>query len=208
MRNRKERATEILFARHAESKNNPLRIYSSRPENDPGLTVNGKRLAKHLARRLKKEKISVIYSSHLPRCLQTAAIVSKALKKKVVINKNFREPDSGKFELMKEVEIERKFPSIAKQWFHGDATNVVVGESFKAAQKRVWKEIDRLVRKHGGKKILIVTHQAPIKFVVCKLFGGMKYFNKFSLSNASLTLLVKKDKKYKLKYLNDISHLR
>ncbi len=203
-----EKITKILFARHAESKHNPEKICSSRPENDTGLTVRGKRLARQLAERLKKERINTIYSSHLPRCLQTAEIVSKVLKKKVMVNKNFREPDMGKFELMKKTEIEKKFPSLAQKWFHGDVTNIKAEESFKSAQKRVWQELEKVSKKHKGNKILIVTHQAPIKFIVCKLFGSLKFFNNFSLSNASLTLLIKKGKKYKLKYLNDISHLR
>ena len=204
----KKKVTDILFARHAESKHNPERIYSSRPENDKGLTTRGKRLARQLAKRLKKEGVNTIYSSHLPRCLQTAEIVSKVLKKKVIVNKNFREPNMGKFELMREVEIEKEFPSLAEKWFHGDITNIGAGESFKSAQKRVWQELEKVSKKHKGNKILIVTHQAPIKFIVCKLFGSLKFFNDFSLSNASLTLLIKKGKNYKLRYLNDTSHLR
>lgn len=205
----KERATEILLARHAESKFNPERIYSSKPENDKGLTARGRKWANLLGRRLKLDggRIKAIYSSHIPRCLQTAGILSKHLQKKIILNKNFREPAMGRYELMSRAEIEKKFPKLAKKWFYGDISNLRLGESMKAASRRAWKELEKLARKHNGQRILIVTHQAPIKFIACKLFGGLKYFNNFCLSNASLTLLIKKGNKFKLRYLNDISHI-
>ncbi|RLF37139.1 MAG: hypothetical protein DRM99_01235 [Thermoplasmata archaeon] len=201
--------THIFLVRHAESKYNPCQIYNGIPRNDKGLSRKGKSQVRKLVKRLKKEKIKidVIYSSDFPRCLETAKTIAKAMKKKPVLDKNFREPFWGKFELMPQKEIEKKFPKLAKDWFYGDVSKVEVGEGFNHAYKRVWREFEKVVKKNKGKTSLIITHQAPIKFIVCKLFGGLKYFNNFVAQNASLTL-IRKDKKYKLRYLNDISHLK
>ncbi len=201
------KTTKILLVRHAESIHNLNDTYNSNPENDKGLSSKGFKQAKQLTKRLEKEKIDVIYSSNMPRCIQTAAEVAKVLKKKIIVDSKFIELDMGKYELMPQKQIEKKFPKIAKSWFYGDATNLKLGESFKNAQKRMLNEVEILAKKHKGKKILIVTHQAPVKFVVCNLVGGLKYFNNFVIDNASLTLFEKNNKDYKLKYLNNVSYL-
>lgn len=201
--------TEIFLVRHAESKLNPERIYSSNPENDKGLSARGKKQAILVEKRFQKEsiKFDVFYSSPLPRCVETSKILSRYLKNKIILNNNLREPYMGKYELMSESEIEKKFPKIAHQWFYGDVTNLRFGEKIKDANKRILIELNKIINTHKEKRILIVTHQAPIKFIVCSLFGGLKYFNNFQLSNASVTLLNYKRKRFKLQYLNDISHL-
>ena len=202
------KTTKIFLIRHSQSIHNLTNTYNSHPENDKGLSAKGFKWAKLLAKRLSKEKIDVIYSSNMPRCIQTAVEIAKVLRKKIIVNPSLKEPDMGKYELMKQSQIEKRHPRIAKSWFHGDVTNLKLGESFKNAQKRIVNEINFIAKKHKGKTILIITHQAPIKFFVCYLFGGLKYFNIFGISNSSLTLLEKKNKSYKLKYLNDISHLQ
>ncbi|MBU2497109.1 MAG: histidine phosphatase family protein [Nanoarchaeota archaeon] len=201
------KTTKIYLTRHAQSIHNLSDTYNSNPENDKGLSSNGFKQAKQLAKRLEKEKIDIIYSSNMPRCIQTAVEIAKVIRKKIIVNSKFIEPDMGKYELMKQTQIERKYPKIAKMWFGDGAENLTLGESFKTAQKRMLKEVDILAKKHKGKSILIITHQAPVKFVVCNLLGGLKYFNVFGIDNASLTLLEKNNKDYKLKYLNNISYL-
>ena len=111
---------------------------------------------------------------------------------------------------MPEKEIARRYPKLAKVWFYGDVTSVQIpgGESYKHMQQRSWQEFVKLAKKHHGKKILIVTHHATAGAIICKIFGTLRIYNSLSLFNASLSSIILKDKKFKVRYLNDISHLR
>ena len=216
MKKGKEKITEVFLVRHAESKLNLRDIFSSDPKNDPGLSENGKKQAKLLAQRLKKakEKITAIYSSDLPRSIETIKYFADLNGSKIVLDKELREHAMGKYEMMTQEELESKFPALARNWFSkydgGDPSKVVLGESFPDAEKRVWNAFLHIAKKHEGQKIVVVTHQAPAKFIVGKLFGGLKYFKNFTIGNASVTLITcsKQGKRFKLQYLNDTSHLR
>ena len=205
---KKEKITKIFLVRHAESKFNPGKIYSSKPENDPGLTKKGEWMSKKLAERMNKENIDIIYSSNLPRCILTASFIASAVKKKIIVDSDFREHDVGKCELMSEKEIKKKYPVLAKKWFGEDVSTLVIGESMKTAYSRVLNAFERISEKYEGKNFVIITHQAPVKFVVGKLFDGLKHFGNFGIANASVTLIQKTGKKYKLQYLNDTYHLK
>ena len=211
---KEEKVTEVFLVRHAQSKLNLKDIFSSDPKNDFGLSAKGKAQAKKLAQRLKKEKISVIYSSDLRRAVETIKPLADLNGYKIVLDKELREHDMGKYELMTQEKLEAKFPALARNWFSkydgGDPSKVVLGESFPGAEKRLWDAFLRIVKKNEGKQIVIVTHQAPAKFIIGKLFGGLKYFKNFTIGNASVSLITcwNQGKSFKLQYLNDMSHLR
>jgi broad specificity phosphatase PhoE len=75
----------ILFVRHGESEHN----VGKSKDYDSLLTSRGRKQAAALGRRLKKEKISVIYTSNLKRTKETGKIVSKMIG--VPIKANFEE---------------------------------------------------------------------------------------------------------------------
>lgn len=67
---------KIIFVRHGESKSNA----GLTEDEDSPLTRKGKMQAKYLANSLKKENISIIYTSNLLRAKQTGEIISKIIK--------------------------------------------------------------------------------------------------------------------------------
>ena len=62
---------EIIFIRHAEKEETG---------EDPYLTKKGIKQAKHLSKRLKKDKFNEFYCSDMNRAKQTAEIVSKEIR--------------------------------------------------------------------------------------------------------------------------------
>lgn len=210
---KEQKTTEVFLVRHAQSVLNLRDIFSSDPKNDIGLSAEGKAQAKKLAQRLRREKITAIYSSDLRRCVETIKPLADLNGYKIFLDKELREHDMGKYEMMTQQEFESRFLPIAKNWFSkydgGDPSKVVLGESFPASEKRCWNAFLRIVKKHPGEKIVVVTHQAPAKFIIGKLFGGLKYFKNFTIGNASVTLITSwnQGKNFKLQYLNDMSHL-
>ncbi|HIH17485.1 MAG TPA: histidine phosphatase family protein [Nanoarchaeota archaeon] len=211
-KSKEKEVTEVFLVRHAQSKLNLKDIFSSDPKNDLGLSAKGKEQAKKLAQRLKKEKIAAIYSSDLRRAVETIKPLADLNGYKIIFDKALREHDMGKYEMMTQEELESRFLPIAKNWFSkyddGDPSKVVLGESFPDAEKRCWDAFLRIVKQNEGQRIVIVTHQAPAKFIVGKLFGGLRYFKNFTIGNASVSRITcwNQGKNFKLQYLNDMSH--
>src|SRR3989344_845302 len=67
----------VYLIRHGQDRDNARHILNGH-RNQP-LTALGKRQVRQTAQKLKTKKISVIYTSPLLRCRQTAAIASKTL---------------------------------------------------------------------------------------------------------------------------------
>ena len=72
----------LTFVRHAEK---------GKVGEDPFLTKKGVKQAKHLAKRLKKERFDEFYCSNLNRSKQTAEIISKKIGLKPKIEKALNE---------------------------------------------------------------------------------------------------------------------
>jgi broad specificity phosphatase PhoE len=76
---------EIIFVRHGQKEE---------IGEDPFLTKTGIKQAKHLAKRLKKNKYDEFYCSDMNRAKQTAEIVSKKIKLSPKIEKSLNEFES------------------------------------------------------------------------------------------------------------------
>jgi len=66
----------VYFARHGESIANTRHIISNRDLDHP-LTPTGRQQSLLLAEKLKDSDLTMIYSSPIPRALETASIVSR-----------------------------------------------------------------------------------------------------------------------------------
>jgi len=175
---------------------------------DLELTKKGIKQGKKIAQRLKKEKIDKIYSSPLKRCQQTAQIIGKYLGLKIYIAPQLREVNFGIFEGLSLKEAEKKYPEIFQER-QKDKWNFKIpsGESYKQAAERVLKFLKKLPNK-TNKNIALVTHVTIIK-ILLKLFSNlsMKEIDQIHFLPTSLTILERKNKKFRVLKINDISHL-
>ena len=79
---------KVYFVRHGQTKYNVLQEHQ--PES-AGLSKLGIKQAKILAKRFSKISIDIIYSSPMKRAKQTAEIINKSLKKKIVYSDFLKE---------------------------------------------------------------------------------------------------------------------
>jgi len=140
------------------------------PEPSPiGLTQKGKKEIEKVAKVLKKEKIDFIFSSDIYRAKQTAEIVGKELKKKIIFDKRLREVNFGVFRGKPKRYLTKFFPDL-KQWFSKKCPQ---GESLSDVKKRLMEFIRDLENKYRGKNIVIVSHGDPLWL----LYGILKGFS-------------------------------
>jgi broad specificity phosphatase PhoE len=146
--------TTLLLVRHGETDWNAegrLQGHTDRPLND-----HGRRQAKDLADRLADEGADAIYASDLSRARETAEIVGTRLGLPVVIDADLREKDWGSWEGLT-----------------GDERAHVeqVGESTEAHRDRVMRAVRRIVERHPGQRVVVVTHGGSLRRVQASLNG-------------------------------------
>ena len=158
----------IYFIRHGETEWNKKEILQG--HKDSPLTLKGKKDVENLGKILEKKKIEVIYTSDLGRCVQTAEIINKRLKIKLVKTKKLRERDYGSLNGKPNKEIRKVL----------DLSNLdekaPEGESFNQLKKRVINFL-KLLNKEKFKRILVVTHDEALRAILkCNTRPDKVYF--------------------------------
>ncbi|MBZ9572846.1 histidine phosphatase family protein [Patescibacteria group bacterium] len=129
------------------------------PEPSPILlTKEGREQIKEVAKKLKKQKIDLIYASDMPRTRQTAEMVSRELGAEVIFDSRLWERNMGIYRGRPKEEYQRAFP-IRKEKFSKPPAQ---GESWNDVKKRVLDFMRDIDEKHKGKNILIVSHGCPL----------------------------------------------
>ena len=145
--------------------------------------------------------------SPLRRSRETAAIVAAGLD--VEEDADLREADFGAWDGLTYLEVEERFPRELAAWL-GSTSVAPPGESFDAVARRVRAACDRIVTRHPGRTVLVVSHVTPIKLLVrSALDAPMAALFRMELDPASITQVSWwEDGNASLRVFNDTSHLR
>jgi broad specificity phosphatase PhoE len=154
--------------RHGEAVSNVKGFVSSWPEKvDNPLTEMGIKQAEQVAQDILSENIELIFSSDVLRAKQTAEIIAEYLGKKVELDKRLREIDFGVFNSKPIADFIGHFDNQEKRI----KEKVPYGESYEDILERIKSFLYDMERKYSGKKILIVSHQAPL-FILEGILSG------------------------------------
>ncbi|MFF3729106.1 bifunctional RNase H/acid phosphatase [Streptomyces sp. NPDC002476] len=204
-------ATFVLL-RHGETALTPEKRFSGSGGTDPELSAAGRRQAEAVARSLAaRGTIQEIVSSPLRRCRETAGAVAARLGLEVRIDEGLRETDFGAWEGLTFAEVRERHGSDLDAWLASEeAAPTGGGESFAEVTRRVAAARDRLVARHAGRTVLLVTHVTPIKILVRLALGAPpEALFRMELSAASVSAVAYyADGNASLRLLNDTSHLR
>ncbi|MFF4665793.1 bifunctional RNase H/acid phosphatase [Streptomyces sp. NPDC001282] len=204
-------ATFVLL-RHGETALTPEKRFSGSGGTDPELSAAGRRQAEAIARSLAaRGTIQEIVSSPLRRCRETAGAVAARLGLEVRIDEGLRETDFGAWEGLTFAEVRERHGSDLEAWLASEeAAPTGGGESFAEVTRRVAAARDRLVARHAGRTVLLVTHVTPIKVLVRLALGAPpEALFRMELSAASVSAVAYyADGNASLRLLNDTSHLR
>jgi broad specificity phosphatase PhoE len=140
----------IIFESHATTFDNEQKIASG--HFDVTLSPAGKRQAKELGRRRADEHFDAVFTSDLQRAYNTAQL---AFGKKFPIfqDARLRECDYGDFEHQPSAVIEaERINRIAKPFPNG--------ESYEQRAELMRSFLQELLKKYGGKRVLIIGHRA------------------------------------------------
>jgi len=189
--------TQIAIIRHGTTSWN--KAGKLQGHSDIPLDEEGVQQALKLGQRLAGETWDLIYSSHLLRARQTAAIIAQELGIDTVIADNrLGEAGGGLIEGTTEEERVGKWGASWKLLDLGMESNTEVvarGRSF----------IEELLTEHSGKKILLVTHGSFIRQMLDALLPAMHPTP--AMKNTSITRLQFSNENWHCELFNCVSHL-
>jgi broad specificity phosphatase PhoE/ribonuclease HI len=200
--------TVTHLLRHGQTEHTPERRFSGR--NDLPLSRIGRMEAEDAAERLAGLGIDAIVASPLVRTRETAEIVADVLGVPVEFDDDLVELDFGDIEGLTFEEARAKHP-IAARRFGSDVTVAAPGgESVADVSSRVGRARRRILSRHAGRTVLIVSHVTPIKVLLAAALGvGDEIVHRVFLEAASLsTVAWGSDGRASVRLVNDTAHLR
>ncbi|HEV8549810.1 MAG TPA: histidine phosphatase family protein [Polyangiaceae bacterium] len=177
---------------------------------DVELSAAGREQAERLAERLAAEPVDAFYASPLGRTLATAGIVAAPHGLPVVPRDGLREIDHGHWEKLTRAEVEARHPAEYAAWEQDPFTFAPAGgESGAAVMARALPALREIVLAHPGRTVVVVSHKATIRLLLCALLGidARGYRDRLDQAPACLNLLEFKDAvRARLMLFNDVSH--
>jgi ribonuclease H / adenosylcobalamin/alpha-ribazole phosphatase len=200
--------TVTHLLRHGQTEHTPERRFSGR--NDLPLSRIGRREAEDAAERLAGLGIDAIVASPLARTRETAEIVADVLGLPVEFDDDLVELDFGDLEGLTLEEAKVKHP-LAVRRFGSDVTVAAPGgESVADVSARVARAGRRILSRHAGRTVLVVSHVTPIKLMLAAaLEVGDEIVHRVFLDAASLsTVAWGSDGRASVRLVNDTAHVR
>jgi broad specificity phosphatase PhoE len=153
---------KFYLVRHGETESNLRKIYAG--WNKEELTIKGRNQIVDVAKRLTSFGIDQIYTSPIKRALQTAEIIGYFLKKRPIVEQNFKELRLGIWQGIHEDEVARQYPEKWKIWNTRPAELVLDGrETLHELLERVLSGLRRIAAADNKGNIAVVTHVAVIR---------------------------------------------
>lgn len=177
---------------------------------DPPLNDVGLRMADAFGAAYAPRPWTAIYSSPRLRARQTADALARRISRDVSIDDGLAEIAYGEWEGMRHDEVKAKYPDAYAHWSADVASRGTPGgETAFAVASRAAPVLERIRETYGDGRVLVVSHKATIRIMVCALLGmdvrlfrdrlgqGVGAVTRFEITKKGATLV----------QLGDVSHL-
>lgn len=179
--------TTVILARHAVTADTGQVLYGRSPGQH--LSEEGTRQAKDLARLLSPLRLSAIYASPLERTTETAQVVATERGLTVREVPDLQEADYGEWtgRRLEELRDSEVWRAVVEE---PSTVHFPGGESIGGMQARAVRAVGRLVERHEGETVLVVSHADVIKAVLAHFMGlPLDRFQRLVVSPASVSIL-------------------
>jgi probable phosphoglycerate mutase len=176
---------------------------------DPPLSAIGTQMAEALGARYGGEQWSAIYASPRQRTIATARPTAARAGLEVRIEDGLREIAYGEWEGRLESEVEHEQAERFHAWAtHPGHVSPPGGETGLEIAARVMRVIELIRERHDG-KVLIVSHKATLRVLMCALLGVDVdlYRARVAQKVAAVSIVELKKSGPLLQVLGDTSHL-
>lgn len=179
----------VLLIRHAETDWNAQGRWQGH-EPVP-LSEKGRTQARKLAEHLSTRPIGSVYTSDLPRALETATALAEGLGVEPLHDKRLREWHLGIFQGLTRSEILEKYPTEFEE-NRRDYFDYVIpnGESRRQLQARAYEAWQQIVNDGVGPEVALVSHGGTLKMLLLRLFeSDAPALREIHIDNTSITTI-------------------
>ncbi len=184
-----EQPLRLYLVRHGQTELNRDRRF--RGFSDAPLNARGRLEATGAAAALEPSGLEVIYTSPLPRAVETARIIGDALGAAVEIDDGFTDIDYGEWQGLTVEEVEDRFGGEVLGSWKRDPGGFTFpgGDSMDSVAARLGSALER-VACAGPQVAAAVSHLAVLKVCFIVAMGvDFDYFWRLGLDNGSVSLL-------------------
>ena len=177
---------------------------------DPPLNAIGRRMAEALAAAYADTGWTAIYSSPRIRARETATPLALAARVPIDLDEGLAEIAYGAWEGLGHDEVMARYPDAYAYWSHDPASRGTPGgETAFHVAARATPAINRIRERHTSGRVLVVSHKATLRIVMCALLGmDVRLFReRMAQPVAALTCFEIGTRGPLLKLHGDISHL-
>ncbi|WP_322795702.1 histidine phosphatase family protein [Tepidiforma sp.] len=199
--------TRIYLARHGQSQANVLGRFCGHA--DAPLTPRGVEQARALGRRLAGIRLDACYASDLTRALETARLALGERGLAPAPDPALREIHYGEWELVPEPDARRTHPDcFAAMEAEDPAWQPPGGETLPAVVERTGRALDRIIARHRGQSVLVVSHGTAINCLLAGVLGlPLSHVFRIDVANCALFELEERNGRLYAVRLNDTAHL-
>ena len=164
--------THVVIIRHGQSQGNAEGRFGG--HTDTPLSPRGRRQAKATARALASEKFNAIYSSDLPRAIETATPLAELTGARLETTEALRERSVGVMEGLTFEEAAELHPEQYQALLRRDFEHVLLGgESYRQTLDRAQRKLDEAIEQHKGGRIALFAHTGTICILILHLMGAL-----------------------------------
>jgi len=199
----------LYFMRHGETEASRTGGYCG--VLDAGLTDAGRRMAEDFAAKYKSMAWTALFCSPLRRSLDTAGPLVVAAGLEIQIRDGLKEIAYGQWEGKTPAEVSHRFHDEYVRWLADPGWNRPTGgERGVDIARRSSSVLEEIERTYDAGNILVVSHKATIRIMVCSLLGidVGRYRDRIDMPVASLCVVEMTDQGPLLRVLGDRAHLR
>jgi broad specificity phosphatase PhoE len=165
-------STHVIIIRHGQSQGNAEGRFGG--HTDTPLSPRGRRQAQATAKALASEKFDAIYSSDLPRAIETASPLAKLTGISLETTDALRERSVGVMEGLTFEEAAEQHPEQYQALLRRDFEHVLLGgESYRQTLDRASRQLDEAIEEHKGGRIALFAHTGTICILILHLMGAL-----------------------------------
>ena len=173
-------------------------------QNQVSLNVEGVQQAHSAARKLNSLNAKFLYSSPLPRAMETAGIIGSYCNLPTIQSGRLMELNLGELDGITSGEMKKEYPDTYKLW-RSDPSKVKMpnGESLVELQNRMWSQVMALGLRHHEDEIIAVSHNFAISATLCRMLNiPLSNFHRIGIDLGSISTIEKMDDNWRIISLN------
>jgi probable phosphoglycerate mutase len=166
------RSTQVVIIRHGQSQGNAEGRFGG--HTDTPLSPRGRKQARATAKALASEKFSAIYSSDLPRAIETATPLATLARVALITTDALRERSVGVMEGLTFEDAAEEHPEQYQALLRRDFDHILLGgESYRQTLDRASRQLDEAIEQHRGGRIALFAHTGTICILILHLMGAL-----------------------------------